>query len=282
MQKLPVGMQNFESIRKQGFLYVDKTQRIVDLVENGTRYFLSRPRRFGKSLTLSTIEAMFQGKTELFEGLYAEQLVRSQSSNPRTVLHIDMSGISGYKNDEEFEKSFISYLKDYTYINDIDVKERSDTGDFLRSIILNLYKNHGEIVILIDGYDKPILDNIANIENAKMMRDKLHSIYTIVKNCDKYIYFLFITGISKFSKAGVFFAMNNLLDISFANEYSDIVGYTQKELEEYFAEWIENTANSLKIKPSEVLSGLKNTMMGFHLMDTRDYIIHPQYYVISD
>ena len=114
------------------------------------------------------------------------------------------------------------------------------------------------------------------------MRDKLHSIYTIVKNCDKYIYFLFITGISKFSKAGVFSAMNNLLDISFANEYSDIVGYTQKELEEYFAEWIENTANSLKVKPSEVLSGLKNTMMGFHLMDTRDYIIHSQYCVISD
>ena len=263
MQKLPVGMQNFESIRKQGFLYVDKTQRIVDLVENGTRYFLSRPRRFGKSLTLSTIEAMFQGKTELFKGLYAEQWVRSQSSNPRTVLHIDMSGISGYKNDEEFEKSFISYLKDYTYINDIDVKERSDAGDFLRSIILNLYKNHGEIVVLIDEYDKPILDNIANIENAKMMRDKLHSIYTIVKNCDKYIYFLFITGISKFSKAGVFSAMNNLLDISFANEYSDIVGYTQKELEEYFAEWIENTANSLKVKPSEVLSGLKKYYDGF-------------------
>ena len=167
------------------------------------------------------------------------------------------------KNDREFEESFISYLKDYIYINDIDVEIKNSAGDFLRSIILNLYKKYGKVVVLIDEYDKPILDNITSTENAKTMRDKLHSIYNIIKNCDKYIYFLFITGISKFSKTGVFSAMNNLLDISFANEYSDIVGYTQKELEEYFADWIDDTASSLNEKPSEILSGLKKYYDGF-------------------
>lgn len=282
MQKLPVGMQDFESIRENGFLYVDKTQKIVDLVENGTRYFLARPRRFGKSLTLSTIEAMFQGRAELFKGLYAEEWVKRQNSKPMPVLHIDMSGISDYKSDTEFEESFVSYLKDYIYINDIEVEVKSNAGDFLRSIILSLYKKYGKIVILIDEYDKLILDNIAIVEKAKAMRDKLHSIYTIIKNCDKYIYFLFITGISKFSKTGVFSAMNNLLDISFANEYSDLVGYTQEELEEYFTDWIENTANYLHENRSSVLSELKNTMMDFHLTEKQGYTIHFPYCVILD
>ncbi|MBQ7528502.1 AAA family ATPase [bacterium] len=263
MQKLPIGVQSFGKLREYNLIYVDKTARLLKLVNNGFRYFLSRPRRFGKSLTLSTLEAMFAGKAELFRGLAAEEWVKEQSKNPSPVLRIDMSSLRDYSTAEELNDSLVKCLEDLAFLHDVQIAaERTGSGALLR-LILTLYKKFGSVVILIDEYDKPILDNIKDLAKAEEMRGVLRSFYGVLKSCDEYLRFVFITGISKFSKMGVFSAMNNLFDISLIESYSDIVGYTQGELEENFKEWIDLTASKINIDCSEILARLKDYYDGF-------------------
>ena len=150
MQKLPIGIQNFENIRKNNYLYVDKTKQILQMIDKGECYFLSRPRRFGKSLTLSTLEAMFKGKAELFKGLYAEDWVKEQSKNPSPVIKIDMSVLGSYETKKELKQSMINYLVRYyieEYELDIVVKDNSD--DVFLDVINKLYKQFGSVVVLI-------------------------------------------------------------------------------------------------------------------------------------
>ena len=150
MQKLPIGIQNFENIRKNNYLYVDKTKQILQMIDKGECYFLSRPRRFGKSLTLSTLEAMFKGKAELFKGLYAEDWVKEQSKNPSPVIKIDMSVLGSYETKKELKQSIINYLVRYyieEYELDIVVKDNSD--DVFLDVINKLYKQFGSVVVLI-------------------------------------------------------------------------------------------------------------------------------------
>ena len=263
MQKLPIGVQSFTSLRRDDLLYVDKTAQLLKLIENGRRYFLSRPRRFGKSLTLSTLEAMFSGKAELFRGLAAEGWVKEQYKDPRSVVRIDMSSLRMYSTAEELNNSLVKGLEDFAFLHDLDIpSERTGSGALLK-LILTLYKKFGPVVVLIDEYDKPILDNIDNLEKAEEMRKVLRSFYGILKSCDEYVRFVFITGISKFSKMGVFSAMNNLLDISLNEDYADIVGYTQKELEENFTEWIDLTASKMNVSCREMLTRVKDYYDGF-------------------
>ena len=263
MQKLPIGIQHFENIRLNHYLYVDKTKQILNLIENGECYFLSRPRRFGKSLTLSTLEAMFQGKAELFKVLYAEEWVKEQAKHPSPVIKLDMSVLSQYKDGEELNSSLINYLVRYyieEYKLDIIVKDKS--ADVFLDIINKLYKRFGHVVLLVDEYDKPITDNINNLEKANEMRETLRSFYGVLKGCSQ-VKFIMITGVSKFSKAGVFSSLNNLKDISMDEKYSDIVGYTQKELEKYFVDWFEKPMKKHSLNKEELLAIIEEYYDGF-------------------
>ena len=263
MQKLPIGIQNFEAIRKKEYLYIDKTKQILKLIENGECYFLSRPRRFGKSLTLSTLEAMFQGKAELFKGLYAEEWVKNQANHLNPIIKIDMSLLAKYKNSEELNRSIINYLVRYyikKYKLDIVVKDNAD--DVFLDIINELYDQFGPVVVLIDEYDKPMTDNLNNLEKANEMRETLRSFYSVLKGCSQ-VKFLMVTGVSKFSKAGILSGFNNLKDISMVSKYADIVGYTQQELEDNFGEWIENSSQNLSTSRKKLLDKIKEYYDGF-------------------
>ena len=263
MKKLPVGIASFKMFYQQDLLYVDKTGHLINLITNGSKYFLSRPRRFGKSLTLSIIDAMFSGKAELFQGLKAEDWVKKQAKNPSPVLRFDMSTHSA-ANGLILDKSLREMIA--REARNLGIKIYSDLmPNMLIDLLEGVYKQSCAVVILIDEYDKPILDCVDDISKADEMRNVLRDFYTIIKSCSDagYIRFVMITGISKFSKTGVFSAMNDLLDISLMEDYSDIVGYTQEELEYNFADWINVTAERKNLSREELLSRLEEYYDGF-------------------
>ena len=274
MQTLPIGVQDFVQLRGDNLLYVDKTARLLDLIENGRRYFLSRPRRFGKSLTLSTLGAMFEGRKELFKSLSAEQWVTQQAENPSPVLRLDMSSLGSYRDREVLNQNLVQRLEEIAEDNELELKTAADCEGMLRQLIRSAFKRGGSVVVLIDEYDKPILDNLLGLKKADEMRELLRSFYTVLKSCDEYLRFVFITGISKFSKIGVFSAMNNLEDISMDKRFGDIAGYTQNELEHYFAYWLNATANVMNISRDELLMLLKNYYDGFSF-DGRTRLYNP-------
>ena len=263
MRELPIGVQDFEIIRRENLLYVDKTDRLLDLVKNGRRYFLSRPRRFGKSLTLSTLEAMFRGKVDLFNGLSSEEWVKEQTKICSPLISIDMSGFDEPETGEELNQSLIMELEEVAEINKLKVKSVPNYGKMLKNVIRSLYERSGYVVFLIDEYDSPILNHISDLSRAEEMRGVLRSFYKVLKSCDKYLRFLFITGISKFSKVGVFSALNNLEDISMDEEYVSVTGYIQEELEFYFSDRIDDAAFRVGITQEELLRWLKNYYDGF-------------------
>ena len=263
LQILPAGIQYFEDIRLYNNIYVDKTQHLLNLIQSGRRFFLSRPRRFGKSLTISTLEAMFQGKFELFHGLVAEQWVKDKKNNPSFVLHLDLSLIGKFETEEELNELLVDYLDEIIEDKNLKVKHTNTPDTYLKKIIRSAYEQYGKIVILIDEYDKPILDNIVDEKKIAYIRSTLHSFYSILKACDKYIYFVFITGISRFAKIGIFSSINNLVDITFSSDYGSIVGYTQDELEHYFQDWIKITSEKLNIPISNLLLKMEEYYDGF-------------------
>ena len=262
MQKLPIGIQSFEKICTKNYLYVDKTKQILKLIEEGECYFLSRPRRFGKSLTISTLEAMFKGKAELFKGLYAEEWVKEQSKKPSGVIRIDMGHLTAYKNGDELNDSIIFYLEKFVEKNKLNVALNKEAGKLLLNIISVLYKQFGSVVVLIDEYDKPMTDNIDNLEKANEMRETLRPFYGLLKDLDE-VTFVMITGVSKFSKTGVFSCLNNLEDISIDENYSDIVGYTQQELEDNFIDFFEKLMKKFSFSKEELLEKIKDYYDGF-------------------
>ena len=262
MQKLPIGIQNFEDIRKENYLYVDKTKQILQMIENGKCYFLSRPRRFGKSLTISTLEAMFKGKAELFNGLYAEEWVKEQAKNPSGVIRLDMSVLDSCENKKELNDSIINELEDIAYYYKLDVPPQQNPNRMLKILINKLYEQFGSVVVLIDEYDKPMTDNLNNLEKAEEMREALSKFYIVLKSRD-YLRFVMVTGVSKFSKVGLLSGVNNLKDISMVPKYADIVGYTQQELEDNFDEWIENSSQNLSMSRKVLLNKIKEYYDGF-------------------
>ena len=262
MQDLPIGIQNFEAIRKEDFVYVDKTKHLLNLVRKTGYYFLSRPRRFGKSLTISTLEAMFKGRTELFKGLYAEEWVKEQAKNPSPVIKIDMGALGDYTNKKELKSALIDYLGDIIDDYNLNIQLINNSGRLLSKIIKELYKKFGKVVVLIDEYDKPMTDNIDNLEKANEMRELLRPFYSILKGRDE-VKFVMFTGVSKFSKAGVFSGLNNLSDISMSENYGDIVGYTQQELEDNFVDWLEKNGQKMSLSREELLNKIKKHYDGF-------------------
>ena len=261
LKALPIGTYNFEKLRRMNCVYVDKTARLMELVEAGAWYFLSRPRRFGKSLTLSTLDALFGGKAELFRGLAAEAWAAEQAKHPAPVLRLDMS-MMDTRGVSEFEASLIRELTRRAESAGVHVKSILPGGVF-QDLIIGLYDQGGPVVVLIDEYDKPILDKIGNLEAAEAMREALRTLYTVLKGCDEYLRFVMLTGISKFTKTGVFSAMNNLMDISMTERFGDVVGYTQEELERDFAGWIDDAAGKMRLSRQEFLMQMKDYYDGF-------------------
>ena len=235
MNRLPIGIQTFKKIRETNAIYIDKTEEILKLIENGQYYFLSRPRRFGKSLFLDTLKNVFEGNKELFEGLYIYDKYNWDESYP--VIKISMGGSN---NEEQFLQDIDKNLKDNQERLGVQCDLENDYSICFANLIKKSYQKYNkQVVILIDEYDKPILDNINDTEMALKMRDNLRRFYLQIKTNDEYIKFAFLTGISKFSKANIFSGLNNLTDISLMKRYGNICGYTHDDLRESFQEYIK-------------------------------------------
>lgn len=272
IRKYPVGIQNFEDLRKEGYCYVDKTELMYQLVQSGKYYFLSRPRRFGKSLLLSTIQAYFEGKKELFRGLAIEQL--EQEWNIYPILHLDLNA-QKYDTPE----SLYSMLNDALCNWESQYETRSsETTHSLRfqGVIQRAAEKYGQqVVVLIDEYDKPMLQAIGNEALQTEYRNTLKAFYGVLKSCDKYLRFAMLTGVTKFSKVSVFSDLNNLMDISLSSRFASICGITEQELHQYFKEDIRLLGESQGMSQEDTAQELKQWYDGYHFSDRSEDIYNP-------
>lgn len=237
MRKYPIGVQSFEKLRNNGYIYVDKTAAVQQMVDHGSVYFLSRPRRFGKSLLLDTMHCAFEGKKELFKDLYLENNWNWEQTYP--VLKISF-GSGVHRSIEEMQDTIDEILQENSVQAGITLTAPSSKGRFRELLIKMSQRDNAPVVVLIDEYDKPILDNITNIPLAVELREELKNFYSVLKDADQYLKFVCITGVSKFSKVSLFSGLNNLKDITIDRRYASICGYTQEELETVFAEELKN------------------------------------------
>ena len=231
MNKLPIGIQTFKDIRNANYLYIDKTQLALDLIEGGHYYFLSRPRRFGKSLFLDTLQSIFQGEKALFKGLSIYDQWDWGTTYP--VIKISF-GAGVHHTKEALDKTTLQILKSNQKRLGVRCEDIEDAKGCFVELIEAVYEKYGKVVVLIDEYDKPILDNITDTATATILRDRLKNIYSVIKDSDQYLRFVFITGVSKFSKVNLFSGLNNLTDITLNKHYATICGYTHHDLETSF------------------------------------------------
>ena len=268
---LPIGIQDFEDLRRRSCIYVDKTALVYKLVTEGKPYFLSRPRRFGKSLLLSTLEAYFLGKKELFTGLAIEELEKDWAVYP--VLKISF-GANSYENNERLIARLESILNENERKFSVK-RESSNPAERLNNIILTAYEKTGkQVVILIDEYDKPILDALYS-EYEEQNRQELRSFYSPLKDMDRYIRFLFITGITKVSHVNIFSGLNQLDDISLNKDYSALCGISESELEKYFAPEIEALAKEQEMTVGEAKAKLAEMYDGYHFTHDVEGVYNP-------
>ncbi|MBZ4642451.1 MAG: AAA-ATPase [Deferribacteraceae bacterium] len=244
MKKLPIGIQTFSEIIKENYVYVDKTEIAYNLINEFKYVFLSRPRRFGKSLFLDTLKELFKGNKELFKGLYIYDKWNWEEKYP--VIKISWDGKNRTIND--LEQKLKEILKDNQERLQVKCEDELDLIICFERLIKEAYKKYNQkVVILVDEYDKPILDVIEDLEQAKLHREFIKGLYSVIKGSDAYIRFTFLTGVSKFSKASIFSGLNMLTDISLNERYGNICGYTQEDLETVFADYLKN-ADMEKIK----------------------------------
>lgn len=271
MKNLPIGMQTFRDIIQNDYLYVDKTEKIFDLVKNPKGvYFLSRPRRFGKSLLISTLNEIFEGNKELFKGLWIYKSDYAWEKHP--VVRIDFSKKKAENRDDL--KGFILYqLKNIAEKYGVSLER--DQYDEAFDELLTKLSQINKVVVLIDEYDKPIIDNIENKELAVELREILKGFYTIIKACDEHIRFVLLTGVSRFSKAGVFSGLNNLEDISMDARYSSLLGITKQELADSFKDHINQFAASEEISKPELIKKIIYWYNGFCFSGTCEKVFNP-------
>ena len=272
MKKLPIGIQTFREIRENGYLYVDKTEQIYELITKGKTYFLSRPRRFGKSLLISTLEEIFQGNKELFKKLYIYNTDYNWEKHP--IVRISFGG-NLYENKEVLKKYIKESIKKIAKQYNINLKEKS-LAPATRELIVELSKIN-KVVILIDEYDKPLIDNLekGKEEIYKENREMLKAFYSIFKEMDQYLKFIFLTGVSKFSKVGVFSGLNNLEDITMDARFCNLIGWNQKELEHNFADNIKALAQIEKLDQKEIIKKIKKWYNGYRFSDKDEKVYNP-------
>ena len=270
--KYPIGIQDFEKLRTNGYSYVDKSRFVYKLATEGEYYFLSRPRRFGKSLFLSTLEAYFQGKKELFEGLAIYDLETEWKKYP--IFHIDLNTANFREKD-----SLYTVLNDYltTWESKYGARESEATLALrFKGVIARAAEKEGcGVVILIDEYDKPILQTLRDPELQAEHRAQLKAFYSVLKTQDRYIKFAFLTGVTKFGKVSVFSDLNNLTDISMDHRYISICGMTEKELLANFKEGINELASANEDNETETIDKLRMRYSGYHFEENSEEIYNP-------
>ncbi len=272
LKKLPIGISTFSEIIKQNYLYIDKTKEAYQLITSYKYAFLSRPRRFGKSLFIDTLQEIFEGNRKLFEGLYIYDKWDFEDKYP--VIKINWGG--GLRTKEEVNHTIYELLKENQKRLKIECEFQKNPLSCFRELIHKAYEKYQKpVVILIDEYDKPIIDNLDQIEVAKINREILKSLYVIMKDNDRYIKFAFLTGVSKFSKASIFSGLNNLEDISLNPEFGTVCGYTQNDIETTFLPYLEgvdleelqkwyngyNFLNDKVYNPFDILLFIKNRFL---------------------
>ena len=272
LKNLPIGIQDFEKLRKEDYLYVDKTALMHRLVSTGSYYFLSRPRRFGKSLLISTLKAYFLGKKDLFEGLAVEQLEQKWTVHP--VLHLDLN-TAKYKEPGKLNIVLNNALSQWEEIYGARPNE-ADFGMRFEGIIQRAYDKTGElVVVLVDEYDKPLLETIGDEALQDDYRSTLKSFYGALKSKDGCIKFAMLTGVTKFGKVSVFSDLNNLNDISLDNDYYNICGISEEELKGVFEPYVNRLAEARKMTQSEAYSELKRNYDGYHFTEEAQGMYNP-------
>jgi hypothetical protein len=272
LQNLPIGIQSFEKLRTGGYLYVDKTALVYQLATSGSYFFLSRPRRFGKSMLLSTLQAYFEGKKELFEGTAMAQLEKNWTKYP--VLHLDLN-TEDYSTEGALPNKISTTLTQWEKQYGAEPSEKTLATRF-EGIIRRAAEQAGQrVVILVDEYDKPILQTIDNPEVQAAYRRVLKGFYGALKSMDACIKFAFLTGVTKFGKVSVFSDLNNLNDISMDKEYAAICGLTDEEIDAVFPAYIQRLANEQKITVEEARKELRRLYDGYHFLEDSPAIYNP-------
>ena len=279
MKNLPIGIQNIQEIITDGYIYVDKTQFALELIKKGKHYFLSRPRRFGKSLFVSTLEEIFKGNKDLFEGCHIAE--SNYDWKPYPVLYLDFGRITN-KTPEKLERNLHLLITKINKKQGIEqgIEANRDPLEFRLEVLVEALATKERVVVLIDEYDKPLIDNLHTPEVAEGNRELLQSFFGALKSLDKYIQFTFITGISKFSKVSLFSGANHLEDISMDAQYADMMGYTQEELVQYFGQYVQAIVQkkNQEGKPSaeqEVLAEIKDWYNGYRFSEEKIYVYNP-------
>ncbi len=260
MKKIPIGIQAFSSLIEGGFVYLDKTDMIYKLANTKACYFLSRPRRFGKSLTLSTLHAYFDGQKDLFKGLKIDKLETKWDKYP--VLHFDFNA-SAYNSVEDLQSRIAYMLSQHEKIFGKDKNAKKNAERF-ESLVNAAAQNGKKVVILVDEYDKPLLNNISNKELQDEIRKELKAFYGVLKTCDENIKIAFITGVTKFSKVSLFSDVNNLTDISSEINFSTLCGATEQEIHDYLDNYVQEMADANDITKEDCYKELKNWYEGYH------------------
>lgn len=264
MTKYPIGLQSFKGLREDGYVYVDKTAFVYELASSGKYYFLSRPRRFGKSLFLSTLEAYYKGKKELFNGLALERLEKEWKVYP--VFHLDLNA-EQYITPEGLLSILDRHLRMWERIYGKAEGDKTPADRFV-ALIQRAYEQTGQkVVILVDEYDKPLLQAIGNEELQNSYRSLLKSFYGVAKTMDEYIQLAFFTGVTKFSKVSVFSDLNNLIDITLDSQFEEICGITEQEIHDNFDEEVAQMAEANHLTKDECYAKLKENYDGYHFSE---------------
>ncbi|MBU3839150.1 MAG: ATP-binding protein [Candidatus Phocaeicola faecigallinarum] len=273
--KYPIGIQSFDRIIEDDYVYVDKTDMVYSLVKEGSIYFLSRPRRFGKSLLVSTLKNYFLGRKELFKGLKIDALEKDWKVYP--VFHIDFNG-SNFMKRGILENRINSYISDWEKEYSLDSSDiEADLGNRFLKVLKTAYERSGlRAVVLIDEYDKPILDVLDYDKNLEEEhRNILKGFYSTFKGADEYLQFVFLTGVTKFSQVSVFSGFNQPKDISMHAKYETLCGISQYELESYFREPIEEMTETYRCSYDEMMNMLKSQYDGYHFSDRMTDVYNP-------
>ena len=272
LKRLPVGIQTFDKLIQGGYLYIDKTAHIHKMVSESNYIFLSRPRRFGKSLLVSTLQSYFEGKKELFKGLAIEQLEKEWAQHP--VLRFSLAS-GKHMEKEQLERYLLYILSD----NEKRFGLRSykiDTNIRFKDLIKNVYDQTGkQVVVLIDEYDAPLLDVVHENEQLPILRQVMRNFYSPLKDCDPYLRFVFLTGITKFSQLSIFSELNNLKNISMLPEFAAICGITVEEMQTQMADYIDVFAETEETGHEEMVAKLKKQYDGYHFTWPSPDIFNP-------
>ena len=273
LKRLPVGIQTFSNIIEDDMLYIDKTEYIWNMIHLGKYIFLSRPRRFGKSLLVSTLEAYFEGRKDLFKGLFIETVEKEWTEYP--VLRFSLS-TAKHCNKEELLLELSNKLTHYEAIYGKGAADEVKPNQRLKGIIERAYKKTGKkVVVLIDEYDAPLLDVVHEEKTLPVLRNVMRNFYSPLKDCDPYLQFVFLTGITKFSQLSIFSELNNLKNISMRPDYAGVCGITAEEMLTAMSDYIDDFAEAQEITREGAIEGLKQQYDGYHFTWPSPDIFNP-------